>query len=151
MKKDLSVIAKKLFPNLVQDAYEELLHSYNTDGKTDINPKLNLDEAVYKYTITVSDVMEKKDNWGKRRDAIFVDFHDFLTTFDEFFPIYWAKEGIPYMDIGIWNQENGKKIVQFLIKRIFYLNYTGMDIQDIVFTRKSPFSPEFIRIFLRLS
>jgi hypothetical protein len=150
MKKDLSIIAKELFPNLVQDTYEELIHSYNTDGKTNINPRLSLDEAVHKYTITVSDVMENKDNWGKRLDDIFVDFHNFLTIFDEFFPIYWAREGIPYLDIGMWNKENGKKIVKILIKKIFYLSYTGMDIQDIAFTRKSPFSPEFIRIFLRL-
>jgi hypothetical protein len=150
MKKDLSIIAKELFPNLVQNTYEELVHSYNTDGKTNINPKLSLDEAVYKYTITVSDVMENKDNWGKRRDDIFVDFHNFLTIFDEFFPIYWAEKGIPYAVIGVWNQEIGKKIVQLLIRKIFYLSYMGMDIQSLVFMSKHPLAPEFIRIFLRL-
>jgi hypothetical protein len=151
MKKDLSVIAKELFPGLVQNTYEQLLHSYRTDGKRNINPKLALDEAVSKYTPCVLNVIENKDNWKSRWGGIFVDFHNPLTVFDEFFPVYIADNGTPYLDLEIRNYENGEKIVLLLITEIFYLNYTEMDIKDIVFTRKSPLSPEIIRIFLRLS
>jgi hypothetical protein len=151
MKKDLSLIAKELFPNLEQNTYEQLLYLYNTDGKTDINPRLSLEEAVSKYTTPVLNVMENKDNWKTKGGAMFVDFKNFITLFDEFFPLYMADNGTPYMDIGVWNHTNGKKIVSLLITKIFYLNYTGMDIQDISFTRESFLSPEIIRIFLRLS
>jgi hypothetical protein len=151
MKKDLSVIAKELFPSLVQSTYEQLLYSYNTDCKTDINPRLTFNEAVIKYTAYVLDTIDNKNNWKSRGETIFVDFRNFLTVFDEFFPVYRSDTGVPYMDIGKWNHANGKKIVQLLIKEIFYLNYTGMNIQYIGFIRESPFSPEIIRMFIRLS
>jgi hypothetical protein len=150
MKKDLSLIAKELFPNLERNTYEQLLYSYNTDGKTDINPRLSLEEAVSKYTTPILNVMENKDNWEARGGAIFVDFKN-LTLFDEFFPLYKTENGSPYMDIGMWNHANGEKIVSFLITKIFYLNYTGMDIQDISFIRESFLFPGIIRISLRLS
>jgi hypothetical protein len=51
MKKDLSIVAKE-FPNLIQDTYQQLMCSYNTDGKIDINPRPTLNEAVIKYTPT---------------------------------------------------------------------------------------------------
>jgi hypothetical protein len=151
MKKDLSMIAKELFPGLVQNTYEQLLYSYNSGFRPSINPETTLNEAISKYTAPVLNVLENKDNWKVRNGDIFVDFRDFLTVFNEFFPVYRTDNGIPYLDIGVWNHANGKKIVSLLITEIFYLNYTGMDIRDIVFTRKSPFSPEIIRIFLRLS
>jgi hypothetical protein len=151
MKKDLSLIAENLFPNLVQNTYEQLLDSYNTDGKTDINPRLSLEDAVSKYTAPVLNVMENKDNWKTRGGAIFVDFKDFIKIFDEYFPIYKAENGFPYMDIGPRNHANGEKIVSLLITKIFYLNYIGMDIQGISFICESFFSQEMIRIFLRLS
>jgi hypothetical protein len=151
VKKDLSVIAKELFPNLEQNTYEQLLYSYNTDGKTNINPRLSFEEAVSKYTDPFLNVMENKDNWKTRGDTIFVDLKNFITLFDEFFPLYKAENGTPYIDLGEWNHANGEKIVSLLITKIFYLNYTGMDIQNISFTREGFFSPEIIRIFLRLS
>jgi hypothetical protein len=150
-KKNLSIVAKELFPNLIQDTYQQLMCSYNTDGKIDINPRLTLNEAVIKYTPYVLCTINNKDNWKRRYENIFVNFHDFLTAFDEFFPLYRADNGTPYIDIGKWNHENGKKIVRLLIEEIFYLNYVGMNIQDIAFIRENPFSPEIIRVFLRLS
>jgi hypothetical protein len=151
MKKDLSVIAKELFPYLVKNTYEQLMCSYASDYKIDINPKLTFKEAVDKYTDPFLNVMENKNNWKNRGESIFIDFHDFLTVFNEFFPVYMADNGFPYMDIGVWNHENGKKIVELLITEIFYNNYTGMNIQNILFTRKNVCSPEIIRISLRLS
>jgi hypothetical protein len=151
MKKDLSLIAKELFPNLEQNTYEQLLYSYRTDGKTDINPRLSLEEAVSKYTTPFLNVIENKDNWKTKGGAIFVDFKNFITLFDEFFPFYMADNGTPYIDLGEWNHSNGEKIVSLLITKIFYLNYTGVEIQDISFTSESFFSSEIIRIFLRLS
>jgi hypothetical protein len=151
MKKDLSAIAKELFSNLTRNTYEELLYSYNTDGKKNINPRLTFDEAINKYTAPVLNVMENKANWKNRGGSLFVDFHSFLTVFKEFFPVYMADNGTPYLDIGVWNHSNGEKIVSLLITEIFYLNYTGMDIKDIVFMREKPLLPEIIRIFLRLS
>jgi hypothetical protein len=151
MKKDLSIIAKELFPNLVQSTYEQLLNSYNSGREKSITPTFSFDEAVNKYTSPVLNVMENKDNWKIRGGVIFVDFKNFITLFDEFFPIYTTADGIPYMDIGAWNHANGEKIVSLLITKIFYLNYTGMDIQDISFISERLFSPEIIRIILRLS
>jgi hypothetical protein len=151
MKRDLSVIAKELFPNLVQNTYEQLLYSYTAEGKTNINPKISLDEAISKYTPFVLNVMENKDNWVNRCESIFIDFHDFLTVFGEYFPLYKSDDGIPYMDIGIWNYEIGRKILSLLITKIFYLNYTGMDVRDVIFIKEKPLEPEIIRIFLRLS
>jgi hypothetical protein len=150
MKKDLSLIAKELFPNLEQNTYEKLLYSYVSDHKTNINPRLSLEEAISKYTVPVLNVMENKDNWKTRGGAIFVDFKNYVTLFDEFFPFYKADNGTPYLDLGEWNLANGEKIVSFLITKIFYLNYTGMDIQNISFTKEGFFSPEIIRVFLRL-
>jgi hypothetical protein len=151
MKKDLSMIAKELFPDLVQNTYEQLLYSYNSGFEPSINPEITLNEAINKYTSPVLNVLENKANWKTRGGDLFVDFRDFLTVFDEFFPLYKADNGIPYLDLGIWNHANGEKIVRLLITEIFYLNYTGMDIRDIVFMNEKPFSPEIIRIFLRLS
>jgi hypothetical protein len=150
MKRDLSVIAKELFPGAVQNTYEQLLHSYGTDGKPNINPWPALNEAVSKYTASVLNIVENKNNWKAADGVIFADFRNFLTVFDEFFPIYETDAGIPYMDIGAWNHANGKKIVQLLVREIFYLNYTGMNIQDTAFVKETSFSPEIIRIFLRL-
>jgi hypothetical protein len=151
MKRDLSVIAKELFPDLTRNTYEQLLHSYNSGYCTDINPKITLNEAISKYTDPLLKIFENKDNWKTRFDTIFVDFHGFIDAFDEFFSVYLAKNGYPYVDLLGWNHEIGEKIVSLLITEIFYLNYTGMDIKDIVFTREGPLSPEIIRIFLRLS
>jgi hypothetical protein len=151
MKKDLSVIAKELFPDMVQSTYEQLLRSYNTDGKSNINPRLSFNEAVSKYAPHVLNIIDSKDNWRARYGDIFVDFHNSLEVFDEFFPVYRTDAGIPYMDIGAWNHANGKKMVQLLIKEIFYQNYIGMTIQDIAFVREKPFSAEIIRVFLRFS
>jgi hypothetical protein len=95
--------------------------------------------------------MENKGNWKIRGGDIFVDFHDFLTVFDEFFPTYRDDNGIPYLDLWEWNDANGEKIVRLLITKIFYLNYTGMDIQNIAFVSERPSSSEIARIFLRLS
>jgi hypothetical protein len=87
-----------------------------------------------------------------RFGGIFVDSPDYLhTIFDEFFPLYLADNGRPYMDLGMWNQRTGKEIVYLLIMRIFYLNYTGMDIRSIDFVYPEPGQPEIIRIYLRLS
>jgi hypothetical protein len=151
MKKDLSIIANELFSDLVQDTYEHLLHSYLTDGKTNISPRLSIEEAIHKYTPHILNVIENKSNWKKRSETIFVDFHDFLTVFDEFFPVYISNNGFPYLDIGVWNHTNGKKIVRLLLTEIFYQNYTGMNIQDIAFIREELFSQESIRIFLKSS
>jgi hypothetical protein len=149
--KDLSVVAKELFPNLVQNTYEQLLYSYNSDGKTNINPRLSFNEAVSKYAPHVLNIIDSKDNWKARYGDIFVDFRSFLEVFDEFFPVYKTDAGTPYIDIGAWNHETGRKIVQLLIKEIFYQNYTGMNIQDIAFIREKPFLPEIVRIYLKLS
>jgi hypothetical protein len=151
MKKDLSLIAKELFPNLEQNTYEKLLYSYVSDHKTNINPRLSLEEAISKYTTPFLNVMENMDNWKTRGGIIFVDFKNFITLFDEFFPLYMADNGTPYIDLGERNHANGEKIVSLLITKIFYLNYTGMDIQDVSFTSEGFFSPEIIRIALRLS
>jgi hypothetical protein len=148
MKKDLSIIAKALFPDFVENTYEDLLGSYQRHGKTATIPTLSLNEAVSKYTHHVLNVIENRDNWKTEDSSIFVDFHDFFTIFNEFFPIFRSDRGIPYLDIGTLNYHTGKRIVSLLISKIFYLNYAGMVVQNIVFTREGLFSEEFIRIFL---
>jgi hypothetical protein len=54
--------------------------------------------------------------------------------------------------MAISNHCNGEKIVCFLITKIFYLNYTGMEIRDIYFTKRSSrsFLQNIIRISLRM-
>jgi hypothetical protein len=151
MKKDLSVTAKELFPNLEKNTYEKLICSYVTDGKTNINPGLTFDEAVSKYTAYVLNVMENKNNWKIRNNNMYIDFHNYLIIFEEFFPLYKSDKGFPYLDLGEQNYEIGEKIVLLLITKIFYLNYTGIDIRDIIFIREQPSEREIIRIFLRLS
>jgi hypothetical protein len=152
MKKDLSLIAKELFPSITQDTYKKLLYSYSGTGKTNINPKRTLNEAINKYSDRVLNIIENKDNWQIRNGNIFVDSPDYLhTIFDEFLPLYKTDDGRPYMDLWRWNSAIGEEIVYLLIVRIFYLNYTGMDIQNIDFVWKRPFSPKIIRIFLRPS
>jgi len=154
MKKDLAVIAHEVFPDIVKSEYEELLKLYHADFESpDINPKISLDEAVSKYAENVLTVIENKENWKEDRvnDGIFIAFYGFAETFKEFFPVYYAENGYPYMDIGPKNYANGKKVIELLISKIFYQNYEGMEIRTMYFWRDRPSSPEYIRIYLRFS
>jgi hypothetical protein len=150
--KNLSMVAKELFPDLEQNTYDQLLHSYLTDGKTNINPKLSLDEAVQKYTPGIIEFIENKANWKHRGISIFLDFPKPEVVFEEFFPVYRAENNTPYLDLAEYNDGVGEKIVCVLVTEIFYRNYTGMEICDISFTYEDfAIFNSIIRISLRLS
>jgi len=151
MKKDLSVIALEMFPDIKGSEYETLLHNYLTPSN--ITPKLTLDEAVNKYTDVVLSVIDNKENWKENRIAeeVYITFYEFYKVFEEFFPMEYAENGYPYVDIAKKSISNGKKIIEVLIPKIFYRNYESMEIRAIYFWRDEPLSPEYIRIYLRFS
>ena len=148
-KKDLLIIGHRLFPNANKKDYNQLLGSYITDVKTNINPTILLDEAINKYTSQINTVVDDEKNWRKDWNGLFVEFRNFSEVFKEFFPVYYAENNYPCVDLLMENNANGKKIFEFVVARIFEQVYTGLGVLFITYERDTFCSPEFACIHLR--
>jgi hypothetical protein len=66
----------------------------SSDGKSNINPRRSLNEAVSKYTAHILNIIDRKYNWKAGDGSIFVDFRNFLEVFDEFSPFIGRMPGL---------------------------------------------------------